>query len=267
MHDIFDNLDQASPEFQEMMASFLEERAALPAQRATLESYLAAITFPPDARVLEVGCGSGPVTRVLAGWPGVGEAVGIDPWATIIAKARELSTGVANLSFRQGDGHALPFADASFDVVVFHTTLLHMHDPATALAEAHRVLRVGGWLSVFDPDPHATTFAIADHDPLQAVLEANIATGFQNPWLPRQLPGLVRAAGFAAGTFRSYGSVYTGEEMSRLSFFDVNVDTLVDTAVIGPELAAALKGEARRRVAMGTFISFGTSVSMIARKP
>jgi len=36
-----------------------EERAALPAQRATLQSYLAAITLPPDARGLEVGCGSG----------------------------------------------------------------------------------------------------------------------------------------------------------------------------------------------------------------
>ena len=42
------------------------------------------------ARILEVGCGTGAVTRVLAAWPGVVEAVGVDPSPVFVAKAREL---------------------------------------------------------------------------------------------------------------------------------------------------------------------------------
>jgi ubiquinone/menaquinone biosynthesis C-methylase UbiE len=266
MPDLFDNFDQKPPEMREAIIAALEQGNAAPERRAILESYLAEMALPPDARMLEVGCGSGGVTRVLARWPGVREAVGIDPWASFIDKAREFGTGIDNLSFQQADGHALPFADASFDAVVFHTTLLHMADPATALAEAHRVLRPGGWLSVFDPDPLATTYAVMEHDPVQTVYEAGMMLGYLSPWLPRQLPSLIRAAGFAVSRARSFGVVDTEGGDGVLSFFDANVDLVAGTGAIGPELAAALKGEARRRVAQGTFVRFGSSVSIIARR-
>lgn len=267
MPDWFENFDQKPPELREGTIAFLEQRNSAPDRRAILESYLAEIAFPPDARVLEVGCGSGVITRVLAQWPGVSEAVGIDPWASFIEKAHEFGTGIANLSFRQADGHALPFEDASFDAVVFHTVLLHMDDPAAALAESYRVLRAGGWLSIFDPDPLATTYAIADSDPLQTVHEASIALVYLNPWLPRQVPGLVHAAGFVPNRVRSYGIAETGNDGGALIFFESNVDAVARTGAIGTELATAFKGEARRRVEAGTFISFGSYVSVIARKP
>jgi SAM-dependent methyltransferase len=266
MPDAFDNFDERPPAMREQTIAFLEHRNAAPDRRAILDSYLAEIAFPPKAQVLEVGCGSGGITRVLAQWPGVCEAVGIDPWASFIEKARELGTGIANLSFQQADGHALPFEDASFDAVAFHTTLLHMHDPATALREAYRVLRDGGWISVFDPDPLATTFAIMEKDPLQTVHEASIALGYLNPWLPRQLPGLIRAAGFRSSRIRSYGTAESGGDGFALPFFDATVDAVARAGGIGSELAATIKGEARRRVEAGTFVMFGTNVSVIARK-
>ena len=43
------------------------------------EHYLAEIAFPDNARVLEVGCGPGPVARALASRPGIGEVIGVDP--------------------------------------------------------------------------------------------------------------------------------------------------------------------------------------------
>jgi ubiquinone/menaquinone biosynthesis C-methylase UbiE len=266
MPDLFDNFDRASPEQQATVISRLEQRNADPDRRAILESYLAEMTFPPGARVLDVGCGSGAITRVLARWPRVREAVGIDPWIAFIDKASELGAGIANLSFHQADGHALPFPDASFDAAVFHTALIHMDDPATALAEAHRVLRAGGWLSIFDPDPLAYTYAIAEHDPLQTAWEANIAATYLHPWLPRQLPGLVRAAGFTASRARTYGTVEMGDEAGAYRALDAGVQCLAHTGVIGSELAAALRGEARRRVEAGTFVRFGTMVSVLARK-
>jgi cyclopropane fatty-acyl-phospholipid synthase-like methyltransferase len=56
-----------------------ELRAADPQQRAMPNTYLTDADIPQGACVLEVGCGTGAVTRVLAAWPGVAEAVGVDP--------------------------------------------------------------------------------------------------------------------------------------------------------------------------------------------
>ena len=100
---------------QERLAGVLELRAADPQQRAILESYLSEIEFRPGARVLEVGCGTGAVTRALAGRPEVSEAVGLDPSPVFLATARELANDATNMTFEQGDGRSLPFAEADFD--------------------------------------------------------------------------------------------------------------------------------------------------------
>ena len=60
----------------EVLAEVLELRAGDPQQQAIRDAYLSTVEFPPDARVLEVGCGPGPVARALAVRPGVGEVVG-----------------------------------------------------------------------------------------------------------------------------------------------------------------------------------------------
>jgi SAM-dependent methyltransferase len=269
MPDIFATITDALPDALAMIANFLEQRAALPPLRAMLESYLAEIVLPPDAHVLEVGCGTGAITRVLAARPGVVAAIGVDPSVLLLAKARELSTDIAHLVFQEGDGHALPFNDASFDLVVFHTTLTHAPDPARMLAEAYRVLRSGGWLAVFEPDATTRTVAIGDWDPLEACRDAQVATVFQNPWLVRELSALVRDRGFDAGRLRSHGHIETAtsEFMLSLGFVDAGADWLAASGRIGAELAAALKAEARRRIAAGTYFGFLSFASLIARKP
>src|SRR5262245_59909865 len=99
MPDLYARINEVAPDIQERLAGVLEARAADTRQREMLRSYLSEITFPSQARVLEIGCGTGAVTRTLAAWPGVSTAVGIDPSATFVAKARELSTALPNISF------------------------------------------------------------------------------------------------------------------------------------------------------------------------
>ena len=53
-----------------------------------------------------------------------------------------------------GDAHALPFADASFELVVSSDSLEHFHTPLVALKEVHRVLTPGGMLVVWVPFMH-----------------------------------------------------------------------------------------------------------------
>ena len=59
----------------------------------------------------------------------------------------------ANVEFRVASGEALPWPDATFDVVAFSNSLHHMPTPAAALAEAARALKPGGLLYVMEPVP------------------------------------------------------------------------------------------------------------------
>jgi SAM-dependent methyltransferase len=66
-------------------------------RRGILNEFVSQITFPKEAKVLEIGCGTGAVTRFLAGLPDVSHAVGVDPSPVFIAKAKELAGSVQNL--------------------------------------------------------------------------------------------------------------------------------------------------------------------------
>lgn len=267
MPDVYATIADADPALVARLAEALEVRAADPQQRAMLTSYLADVPLPAEGRVLEPGCGTGPVARALARRPGIAEAVGIDPSPILLAKARELGDGLPNLSFRLGDGRDLPLADAAFDAVVFHTTLCHIPDCERALAEAHRVLRPGGHLAVFDGDYATTSVALGDHDPLQTCAEAAVANIVHDPWLIRRLPALVRSAGFVPIAFKSHGYVQTVEPTYMLTLVDRGADFQVAAGRIGEGLAEALKAEARRRAAEERFYGQIAYASLIAERP
>ncbi|UCI10290.1 methyltransferase domain-containing protein [Mesorhizobium sp. B1-1-8] len=108
----------------------------------------------PGMRLLDIGCGPGNITATMA--PHVGLAVGVDIQGRSIAAANELAetAGLSNLSFREADMTALPFDDETFDAVFFHAVLYHQDASmlARTLAEARRVLRLGGLVATRDAD-------------------------------------------------------------------------------------------------------------------
>jgi SAM-dependent methyltransferase len=231
------------------------------------EAYLADIDFPSDARVVEVGCGTGAVTRALAQRPGVGEAVGVDPSPLFLEKARELSSDVPNIGFVEGDARALPLEDESADVVVFHTTLCHVPGPERALTEAHRVLRTGGLLAVFDGDYATTTLSTGAFDPLEACAEAAVDFLVHDRFLVRRLPALALAAGFEVERLRGHSYVEAPSSLGyMLAIADRGADALVAAGRIGIAAADALKAEARRRSDEHEFFGHIAYASVIAHK-
>ena len=117
---------------------------------------------------LDLGTGPGYVALEIAGRrPGL-QMVGLDLAAHMVARARQ-QAGRTDLNGRvawpQGDGHALPFSDGSFDLVVSSFALHHWDDPLRVLDEIARVLKPDGRYYLADqcrqPDMIQRLFAYA----------------------------------------------------------------------------------------------------------
>ena len=267
MPDVYNQITELDPALARQLAEAMELRARDPAQQAMLATYLDGLDLPDRAAVVEIGCGTGAISRVLAARPGVGEVTGVDPSPVFLDRARELSASVANLSFRQGDGRDLPLPDGSFNLAVLHTVLSHVPGPEVVLAQAFRVLRPGGALAVFDGDYNTVSVATGPADPLQACVDAFVQGSCHDPWVIRRLPGLVAAAGFTGIGLRSHGYAQITEPAYLLSLIDRGTDALAVAGRAGPELAQALKSEGRRRAAAHSFYGYIAYASLTARKP
>jgi len=264
MPDIYAQITAADPATLDRLAAALELRAADLLQRGILEDFVSEIPFPEKADVLEIGCGTGAVTRFLASLPQVAQALGVDPSPVFITRARELAGQLGNLSFREGDGRAL---GRSFDTVLFHTALCHIPKPEKALAEALRVLRPGGSLAIFDGDYASTSVATGNFDPLQCCADAVVDGLVHDRWLMRGLPAMLRRAGFDQVRSRSYGYTSLPEPSYMLTLVDRGADLLQSGGRIGREIADALKAEARRRAEADGFYGLIVFASALARKP
>ncbi|HWI24210.1 MAG TPA: metalloregulator ArsR/SmtB family transcription factor [Lysobacter sp.] len=94
--------------------------------------------------VLDIASGDGVLAELLA--PHSRRYVCVDASPRVVAAASERLRPFANVEVREGDMHALPFPDESFDLVVLMHALTYAGKPAQAVAEAARVLRRGGRL-------------------------------------------------------------------------------------------------------------------------
>jgi len=106
-------------------------------------------------RVLDVACGTGLLTSLLA--RDAAEVVGMDVTPEMLGRARERidASGQDNVTFVEAEAARTPFDTGSFDLVTCRTAFHHFPEPEAALGEMHRVLRVGGRLvleDVFGPD-------------------------------------------------------------------------------------------------------------------
>jgi ubiquinone/menaquinone biosynthesis C-methylase UbiE len=127
-HDVFANI------------FFLGRRRHIYARLAVLSG------AHPGDRVLDIGCGDGYFTRVMAqAVMPAGTAHGVDPSQAAIGRARGV-TRLTNCTFSKGTAQALDATDASYDVVVSSLMIHHLPEPdrLDAFREMFRVLAPGG---------------------------------------------------------------------------------------------------------------------------
>ena len=139
--------------------------------------------------VLDIAAGDGVLAELLA--PHAGRYVCVDASQRVVAAASERLRRYPNVEVREGDMHALPFAAASFDLVVLMHALTYADKPAQAVAEAARVLRPGGRLLLSSLARHEHRSAV------QAFGHVNL--GFS----ARELRKFAEKAGLAVGNVES----------------------------------------------------------------
>ena len=151
--------------------------------------------------LLDVGCGPASITADLAERVAPGRVVALDAAAGALEAARATlrDRGLSEqVEVTSGDVMALPFEDASFDVVHAHQVLQHLADPVGALAEMRRLTRPGGIVAVRDAVYSAMTWfpEPAGMEQWRSVYMATARANGGEPDAGSRLLSWARAAGF-----------------------------------------------------------------------
>jgi 2-polyprenyl-3-methyl-5-hydroxy-6-metoxy-1,4-benzoquinol methylase len=195
MADLFQFIDDVDADKQAMVVKRLEDRAQMPKFAAIRENYFDKIGLPATGRIHELGCGTGAVCRAIASRPGfVGTVIGSDLSATLIEAARDITAkfGLKNIEYYQADGQGSDAHEGQYDLVLAHTVISHVANPAALLREAIRLARPGGQIILHDGDYASMTFNTntpeLDLKMPELILQAVVA----NRYVMREIPRLLR---------------------------------------------------------------------------
>lgn len=116
------------------------------------EAFVKRLAIPAGARVLDVACGTGNLAIPLARQGAIVTGVDIAPNLLVQARERAAAEHVSAI-FEEGDAEQLPYADASFDVVVTMFGAMFAPRPELAASELARILKPGGLLAMANWNP------------------------------------------------------------------------------------------------------------------
>ena len=176
------------------MVTILDEQDLMPSVERLRRWGLEKAGLRAGQRAVDVGSGTGTMTRWLAGEVGSdGEAIGVEPNVALrgVAEGRAVGTSAR---FVDGTAAAIPLPDASVDVVWCERVLQHLPDPASAIAETARVLRPGGRAIILDSDHESRINSDIDPEVSHQMTLAFMGQ-LANARSARRIPRLVAEAG------------------------------------------------------------------------
>lgn len=114
----------------------------------SVNSWALASSLSSELVVGELGCGTAPLSYLIAPW--VKQVIAVDSSAAMLKAAKGKLKKCDNVEFRKGDLAALPIGDQELDVVYMVLVLAYLHEPRQAIEEARRTLKPGGRLVLID---------------------------------------------------------------------------------------------------------------------
>jgi SAM-dependent methyltransferase len=157
--------------------------------------------YPAGSTVLEVGCGIGAQTVILAKNSPGAHITSIDISADSLQQAERMAqkVGITNVTFRQGDIFHLPFEPGMFDHIFVCFVLEHLTEPRRALENLRTLLKEGGTLTVIEGD-HGSTFFHPEDPDARLAIDCLVRLQQQaggNALIGRQLYPLVAGSGYS----------------------------------------------------------------------
>jgi ubiquinone/menaquinone biosynthesis C-methylase UbiE len=252
------------------LARLLELRGQGDDQASVRAAYLELLEFTPGEHVLDIGCGTGVVTRAVAHRvrPN-GQVVGLDPSPLMLSIARELAEGEALLApveFCVGSVQSLPFAEATFDVVLAITALSHATDGEQALPELIRVARPGGRIGVLDLDTDSWIISHPDRA-LTRRIAAGASDAVTDGWLARRLPGLFAGLGLVDVRVKAFTPLERDPSGFYAKIAEVRAEQAMKQGAISEEERQAWLAALYAEQAANRFLGGITHLFIWARRP
>ena len=235
------------------------------ARRSPAE-FFAPLDIRPGHRVLDVGCGTGDLLRLLAPLVAPGSAVGIDLSETMVAEAqRRTSSSPSNLSFRVGNALDLPFESGSMDRVTATQVLLHIPDPWAALAEIYRVLTPEGLVAVGEIDWGTVVVECTDRE-LSRKFARLACDGLRNGLIARELPWRLRDIGFDTIRLLPEVQVSLRPDAFHRWFIEPAMTHFKRIGGFSPAEAEFFLGDMQERAANGRYFCSRTYYSIVGSR-
>ena len=249
------------------MLDLLDMQDAAPAIERLRRWALEAADPRTGETVVDVGSGTGTMTRRLAGITGT-PVTGVEPNPRLrtVAGRRSAADGVST-RFVDGTADALPVADGSVDLVWCERVLQHLADPAAAIVEIARVLRPGGRAVLLDSDHRTRVTSDVDPDVDARMLAVFLARS-PNPSAARWIPRQVRDAGLVLDPDVGSSALVLPPSVALSSpLLSVNAAMAVEARAVTRAEADEAVRRHRAAAAEGVAFSAVTVFGFIARKP
>lgn len=224
-------IDESNLERQQLLAQLINPLTVPVLERIPQEGV---------RRILDLGCGQGLTTRMLAERFPEASFVGLEYDQALVDYAS--GQAESRMKFQQGDAAHLPFPDASFDLVFTRYLLVHLPDPNAAIREMLRVARPGGFVMAYEPDCSVS----ASHPPYAGVDTSHYLWQklFANPYLGRELNHRFRECGARNLTTGAVTGIFQSGEGSgriyRISFEALREPALANGLLTETEYDSAL---------------------------
>jgi ubiquinone/menaquinone biosynthesis C-methylase UbiE len=223
-------------------------------KRKLINNLLKRIELSPSAQIADLGCGTGVNIQQLYGGY---DSFGLDGSKVAVEFCH--MRGLKNIE--HGDINKLPYSDSQFDAVSMYDVLYHkLINPQSALTEAWRILKPGGYLIITDS---AFNFLMSSHD---------IAVQARERFNKSSLESYLRSAGFGIcyfsyAFFLTFPLLLTVRLLKR--FFPDDGEAISDVKAVNKILNTVLITVLSLEVALLRFIPmpWGSTVLSMARKP